>query len=173
MPKIETSEITKIRISEIPNLDPISVFFEDHRKGCGTITITCFGTSWSHCWGATGERKIKEFFMGCDKYYLGGKFDIGKCNEFETDHDKIPAHLKGEVIELRKEGSLTKEEAREMFDPILKYEKYSDDYSDQFPEYLYDALHDLDDWYCRLPTKTTSAREYLWRIIEAIKEALK
>ena len=45
--KLETSTVTKLQLTELNNLDPISVILENYEPGKGKIIIECCGKSWS------------------------------------------------------------------------------------------------------------------------------
>ncbi len=49
--KIETSTVTKLTITEVARLDPITVILEDIEPRKGKIIIECYGKSWSSYWG--------------------------------------------------------------------------------------------------------------------------
>lgn len=68
--KIENSTTETIIISNIENLDPVTVYIKNYSKGLGKITIECYGKSWSNLWPAMGDRNIQEFFIDCDNDYL-------------------------------------------------------------------------------------------------------
>ena len=70
--KIEIKEVKKMRITDIPHLDVITVIFEDIAKGCGKIIIEYFSQSWAYTWGAIEDRTIEEFVNMCDTDYLIG-----------------------------------------------------------------------------------------------------
>lgn len=53
--KITESTVKKITITNVQNLDPVSVMVEDFGQGEGKITITCFGEAWSHYWRREGD----------------------------------------------------------------------------------------------------------------------
>lgn len=52
--KVELSLITKVRITEVKNLDLINVTLDDITPGKGRIMIECYGKSWSSYWGGNG-----------------------------------------------------------------------------------------------------------------------
>ncbi|WP_448176603.1 hypothetical protein [Pseudomonas putida] len=77
--KVETSTITKIRISDISRLDPVTVFIEDHgvraksgdHETCaGNLTVSCYGQSWTCYWGSMGPNTVAEFVTSCDPSYV-------------------------------------------------------------------------------------------------------
>jgi len=70
---VEQSTVTKLLITGVDGLDPITVFLEDHEPGRGSLTIRCHQQSWSGAWGAMGEgRKVADFVRSCTPDYLIG-----------------------------------------------------------------------------------------------------
>jgi len=66
------SIVTRLEITELPNLDPIRIYVEDYEPGRGRITISCYDAAWVGYWGAMSGRTIAEFFVDCDAEYLAG-----------------------------------------------------------------------------------------------------
>ena len=66
--KIEASKVTKLLISEVQGLDPITVFLEDYEPGKGKITVSCWGKSWTAYWG--GMRHTMPFHPTWELEYL-------------------------------------------------------------------------------------------------------
>lgn len=60
-------------IYDAPKLDPITVVLQDSGAGKGKVIVECFGDAWSAYFGATGERRIREFLSDCGVDYLAGK----------------------------------------------------------------------------------------------------
>ena len=81
--KVETSTVTKIVISDVPRLDPITVFLEDYglrdcgyadnpnyKTGSGKITINCWDKSWNAYWGGMGPCTVAQFVVKCGADYV-------------------------------------------------------------------------------------------------------
>jgi len=68
--KIETTQVTEIKLTELEWLDDISIIIKDYKPGDGEITITCFKKSWTAGWGAMGGQTVSQFFRSCDNGYL-------------------------------------------------------------------------------------------------------
>lgn len=69
--KVTISEITKIRIEEVPALDPVDVFLEDHGPKQGSVTIKCYGESWTTYWGGMWEGlTVAQFFCAASESYV-------------------------------------------------------------------------------------------------------
>jgi hypothetical protein len=71
--KIETSKVTKIRITDLIDsefkLDPITVILEDLGPSKGKILIECYGQSWAAYWRLTKMTISRSFtvllFLAC------------------------------------------------------------------------------------------------------------
>jgi len=63
--------VSGILISD-PELDPITVFWQDFEPGRGAVTITCWGNAWTCYFGAMGMT-IGEFVAMADIGYLISK----------------------------------------------------------------------------------------------------
>ena len=146
--KIKKSEVTKLLLTEVDALDPITVFLEDFEPRQGKITIECYGKSWSSYWGGMGSRTISEFFCSCDEHYLAKNLSDIKSEIFDIDQIRTDAKEKG--IECWRD------------DPWNDYE---------FLEEMYGS--DPVNWGDSLPTTSNSDYEYLCRIIKTVQTALK
>lgn len=167
---LKESTITKLTISDLPNLDPINVFFEDYGPQRGKVTIEVCGDSWSYFWGAMGEGyNIKSFFLKAGTDYLVGKLKIGLKSTIDDDsQEALVLAAKKEIIKDRRQSILNKEQAR------MKW-GWIDEISDYGKEHNADTLYEIFgcDWYMYLPQKPNPKYEYLCRIVNAIKEALR
>lgn len=164
--QITESTVRKLNISQLENLDPISVYLEDFGPGRGKITITCFDASWTNYWGAMGENyDIARFFSKASEDYLANKLTVGGIHQHVTDTDAIEADARRQVIQQRRDGELSQMDARELFDDIRFFVS---------PEENQDLLQRIygDEWWGRLPQKPNPEYEYLCRIIRTIKAAL-
>lgn len=165
--KITTSQVTKMTINGVPNLDPVAVIVENHGKGAGKITITCWGEAWSHFWSHMGESSTLEaFFCGCGEHYLAGKLKSGIRDEIDDDdNEALEALLKAEIVKDRRAGDLTHEKARDLWNEAIcvSYGNHAD--------ICYDILG--DEWGYRMPKKPNHAYEYLCRIILTVQAAFK
>lgn len=168
---LRTETVQKLVITDVPSLDPIAVYLEDFGKGQGKITITCFNDCWSYYWGAMGERSLREFFTKCDIHYLSEKLGNGLSSKID-DPDNIYEAAKKNICERRKQDDLSKKKARELFDGavcLLNVELST--MSNDCRDVLYEIFG--DEWYDCLPKKPNPKWEYLCRIIEVVKEALR
>ncbi len=92
---IENTQVTKLKLTNLDALDPVSVFTEDFGESQGQITITCYGKAWTSYWGGMGDRSIIEFFCGCDEYYLAK--NLSDISSTVIDYDVISEKLGFEV----------------------------------------------------------------------------
>jgi len=157
--KVDRSMVTKLMITDVPNLDPVAVFLEDYRPGWVKITIECYGQAWSHFWGGKGEKSGTEFFCGCDNHYLCGKLAPGLKSTI-IDDDRLEVFAKRTVIRRRREDGCTKAEARELYDKAKTIDR-----SDA--ELMYDVFG--DEWWEQGPKVPNYRWEYLCRILDAAK----
>lgn len=168
--KIQKSQITKLTITDIPQLDSIALYLEDYKIGQGKITITCFNESWSYYWGSMGDRTLAEFIVDCDNHYLSQKLNPSIEADI-IDEDGMDDFAKKEVIRRRREGSLDKKEARDIYDRCHDlYEMKAYD-SQEYACIMYRAFG--DDWWEFYPTKPNPKYQYFCRILDAVKEALR
>lgn len=162
---IEKSTVNKLTISQ-KGFDTLNVYIEDYELGKGQITITCFGEAWNNYWGAMADRTMSEFFSQVSTEYLATK--MSHAPRKIKDYDGIKKVLFKEICERRKNSEFTEAYARELWNDV--------DYA-EFDERLIeeDLIYNIlgEDWYEYLPTKTNPDYEYLCKIIEGVKIALK
>lgn len=166
---IKESTLVKLTITDVPHLDPINVIFEDYGPQCGKVTIEVCGDAWSYFWGAMGEGyTIKSFFLKAGTDYLVRKFKIGLDSTVDDEsQEALVLAAKKQVIKYRKEGG-SQWRARDKWDLI-------DEISDCGKEENSDTLYAIfgSDWYDSLPQKPNLHYQYLCRIVDIIKEALR
>lgn len=83
--KVAKTNITQLVITEAEALDPVRVMIENMRPGAGSITITCFGKSWTSYWGSMGDGTVEEFFIGCNDSYLVNCLSRGISSTLEGE----------------------------------------------------------------------------------------
>lgn len=167
--KIEKSFVSKLKISEVNGLDPITVFLEDFERGKGRITISCYDSSWNSYWGAMGDRNIKEFFLSCDNSYLIKNLSSiqSNINDYETLEKKIKEHFKEDYEDGLSEIQTLYENIEELGGEDCSWEYWLSGNHDVISE-----VFGCEWWEC-IPTKTNPKYTYLSRIVDAVKEGLK
>lgn len=165
--KIESSKVEKLYITEIENLDPITVILEDLGPKRGKIIIECYGQSWSAYWDGMGNRSITEFFCSCDKHYLAK--NLSSINSWIDDTDALTVLARKEICKKRRAREIDCWiEARDLYN--------SADCLDDGAWYNYDFMKEVfgEDWVSDLtiPHKANPDYEYLCRIIKTVQSAL-
>jgi len=170
--KIETTQVTKVCIKDIPNLDTLNVFIEDFRPGVGRIIIEVFGESWASSWTGMGDRDMETFFCSCNNQYLIGKL-APQLESTVTATSGMVDFLKKKVCSRRLEDQYpTKDRARELYEMAnnVADDATVDDlgYGEAFP------IDELlgDEWWYDLPKEPNHKYEYLKRIVGVVQEAL-
>lgn len=163
--KIETSTVTKLLISDVPSLDPITVFLEEMPVYRGELIVKCYGRSWSAYWGSMGST-LTEFLQQANTDYIAGKLHHGEIDII--DKEGLETQLKRTVLKRRFDRDLT---SREAYDLMYKIETSDFDH----PFHLDSAMMvELigEDWHVCLPTTIHPDLAYLMRIIDAVKAAV-
>lgn len=172
--KIIQSNITQLVITDVQRLDPVKVMIENISPGVGNITITCFGKSWTSFWGAMSGMTIQDFFLSCNDSYLINCLDRGIRSTIDgEDNDANVEFVKKEICRLRREGEIDKEEAREYWAEVSD----SNDVKERILNFhscsnLSKVFGD-EPWYADWPKVPNPDYDYLERIVQAVREALK
>lgn len=163
---VTKSTVEKLTITGVPELDAVVAIMEDTGDGSGKVTITCFGVAWTHYWSHMGEGvKLADFFCNCSNAYLAMKLSTGiESTVTSQDEDELGRHLKSRIIEMRKSCDIGKDEAEELWELAIVTDYQSHDN-------LYRILG--EEWWYDLPKVPNADYEYLCRIIDAVKAALK
>ena len=165
--KVNRKQVTKISITEIKDLDPISVILEDFGVGQGKATIECFGKAWSNYWGAMGNSNISDFLIDSHYDYLIEKFQPTLNRQIPIDdEEEMKVDLKKKIIEYRMDLTFEKEQARTIWNDVESTPNLVGN------ERILWMVHG-DDWWEYIPTRTNPDYEYFKRIIEALQEGLK
>ena len=172
--KITQSTIEQIVITDVERLDPVKVMIENIKPGVGNITITCFGKSWTSFWGSMSDRSIQEFFVDCNDSYLINCLDRGISSVLDgNDNDANIEFVKREICQLRRDGEISRHEAREFWEEA---EVANDVREKCFSFSLGSPLLKLfgdEPWYAGWPTVPNPDYEYLNRIVQTVREAIK
>lgn len=173
--KIEQSQITKLVLSELEKLDPISVFIEDIAPQQGKITIECYGKAWSTYFSGCGGNGLANFIIAQHTEYLVDRFD-GHLQKYEPDFDQFLDEMRAKLIEMRKDQWISKDLARELYD-ITDWSHYVTDNpyepiknpcfinSGEFDELGFEGFD--------VPERISSEYAYLCRIVDAVRDGLK
>ncbi|AQS40227.1 hypothetical protein Sps_05158 [Shewanella psychrophila] len=172
--KIEQSTVTKIKLTEIKDLDPVTVILENYAPGKGKIIIECYGESWSSYWGAMSGDSIEEFFVRIDHGYAAN--NLRYMESVIDDFEAITPLVRQRIITKRRQGSISALAARELFN--------QEDWTDLVPTHPYDdwlppSLVDESDFKgleleeISIPQKPNPDYQYLCRIIENVQQGLK
>lgn len=191
--KVETSTVTKIVISDVPRLDPITVFLEDYglrdcghekdpnyKTGAGKITINCWDKSWNAFWGGMGPRTVAQFIRACDAHYIlnclsrglsSTRFTGDALHKFATRC--IVERRRGKNLQQWEQGSLDKEDARSLWrriDDLRHIETTNESWHQS------ELLTELfgDEWHYPIGDSAVEENHdysYLLRIIEAVQKA--
>lgn len=164
--KIRKSTVEKLTITQIPNMDALSVIVENFGSGQGEITITSFGESWNNYWSHMGDdEKMADFFIKASDEYLAHKLKSGiKKTVMSDDESALETHLKRRIACLRRACDIEREEARDLWELAGQTDYGS-----------HDNLRSIlgDEWYLDLPQVPNYKYEHLCLVIGAVKEALK
>jgi hypothetical protein len=165
--KIETSTVTKLVLSELDNLDPVTVILEDLGTNQGKMIVECYGKSWSTYWGGMGGL-LTDFLERVSVGYIANCMWDHNHKQDLDDYDGFMDKAKSEVLMARKKRDMDKDEAAELWEWISR----------SFPEPAGDAWADRtgnlvrlfgDEWWYAVPTKINPEYAYLIRVIEAVK----
>jgi hypothetical protein len=163
--KLATSQITKLVITDVKGMDPISVMAEDFGPGAGKITITCWGEAWTHYWSHMGEQNtMRSFFLKASTSYLIGKLKTGIRSRVDDENDEaLSLAMRKWIIAHRRDGGLTAEEARAQWDQaeLVTFGDHVDLCREVFG----------DEWWEHLPKKANPDYEHIGKIVDTVKAA--
>ncbi|GIU22107.1 hypothetical protein [Shewanella sp. MBTL60-007] len=163
--KIEQSSVTKLTLTEIEGLDPVTVILENYAPGKGKIIIECYGESWSSYWGAMSGDSIEQFFIRINHHYAATNLSTIK-SDIDCDSEEFAAKLRKEIVSSRKQGEFTKVEARELFNDAEHFEL-------EQPDHALASRVFGPDWWYSIPQKPNPDYQYLCRIIDNVQQGLK
>lgn len=165
------SQVTKLYITQLEELDPVTVYLENYGGGAGKLTIEVWGDCWSHYWSAMGDRSLEQFVLGADNHYLSKKLATLSALS-EPDYEGFVERQKRFILEERRDGGFTKSEARRLWE-MAKYIEPSEEYFHD--GHNHDLLHEVagDDWWYDIPDKDSHLYTYLCLILDAVKDCLR
>jgi hypothetical protein len=179
--KIERTKVEKLTITGALSLDPITVFAEDLGPRQGKVTIECYGKSWSAYWGGCGDKGVAAFICSCHVEYVVNCLDRG-IESMKYDPSQADRVLKKIVLARRRQldqwrpgarqdwtyDSLTKTEARELWDRIEDEHFYDDPAGNAD---LIGSVVGHEEWWNAIPTAPNPDYLYLCRIVAAVQQA--
>jgi hypothetical protein len=86
----------------------------------GFVSVTCSEydeLNGSHYWRARGSDSLKRFLIGLNCDYATGKL-FGNRRLMEWDEDQTKTDIKRYIIECRRDGSLDRSQARDLWDDV-------------------------------------------------------
>ena len=144
--KVVESNIKSYKVTELENLDPITIMVEDFGEGRAEVTIKIYGESWTSYWGSMGG-SVKDFFTRTNVPYLVNCFDRG-IRPTSENVDKsamkevFEARIKTYIKEERYRYWLSKDEARLLWNNIDTL-----DFESIVPEHDHECFNwDMDHW---------------------------
>lgn len=95
----QKSFVTKILLTGVEGLDPISAFLDCQGKQQGKLTVECYGTAWSCYWGAMGCDRVEEFIDSANVDYITEKLSNAQRNVIDYTKIEKECNLDDEVNE--------------------------------------------------------------------------
>ncbi|WP_272693191.1 hypothetical protein [Providencia sp. PROV059] len=170
--KITETKVLSLEISELLDFDPIRVMTENYGPGRGRITVTCEGKAWTSAWYAMSDRSVEQFFCDCGNDYLITNMAGNVSREINNDNEANMRFMFSEVLRLRREGEISKDQARVCWEEI----DGSDDikstvcgYSSVISEVPYFST---EPWYLPWPTIPNPAFIRLNSMFDIVRAAL-
>lgn len=171
--KVTETKVQSIEITEVERLDPIRVMAENYGPGQGRITITCYGKAWTSAWFAMGGDTVQAFFIRVSNDYLIGNFTPQMQSEVDDDNDANLEFVKEEICKLRRSGEIDHAKARDMWESAECSGNVKEDCCSWIHASVLNELLGDDPCYQKWPTVPNPEYQYLERILDAVREALK
>lgn len=186
---VEKIPVEKFVIKEIPGLDPLHVYLEDHAPGKGTLTLRCYDKSWTSGWGAMGKETLREFILSSDNSYLANCLVRG-IRSTQFSGDALEAYALGSVLARRRGRSylvrngrrsdlvndeeLDREEARELYNEVKAASLGDYDAIQHCPPTLMTELFGPEWWFVdSCAVEPNPDYDYLCRILDALRAGLR
>jgi hypothetical protein len=146
--QVEASTIQKIEVSGADALDPVTCILQDLGRYRGSLTVTCFGRSWTRQWNNTGANSIAEFVAWQSAEYLAEAL-APMMRQTVYDESLFVDYARRVVVERRlginlDYDSLEKEEARQLYNACESLRGYGA--FESLPSALMTDLFG-DEWY--------------------------
>lgn len=173
--QVEASTIQKLEITDADALDPVTCILQDLGRYRGSLTVTCFGRSWTHQWNNTGASSIAEFVGWQNAEHLASAL-APMMRQSVYDVSLLVVHAKRVVIERRLGksldfDSLDKDDARRLYntcDSLRDYPTFESLPSELMTELFGDEwFHAV--WHAQGPNPDFV---YLTRISQAVIDGL-
>ncbi|EPE2648793.1 hypothetical protein ACSG7X_000483 [Vibrio fluvialis] len=111
--KVDVGTIVRLKITELENFDPISVYIEGNFN-YGKMTVEEFGQSWTGVWNAIGDDGIYSFVTTCGIDYLIDSM-CGNLRHVIEDTDNYDAVIRKEVLNQRRKRYIDSDLARKLY----------------------------------------------------------
>ena len=171
--KITETKVQSLEINEVESLDPIRVMAENYEPGQGRITITCYGKAWTSAWFAMGGDTVQQFLIRVSNDYLIGCLSPMMRSEVEDDNEENLEFVKAEICKLRRSGEIDHAKARDMWESAECSGNVKEDCCSWIHASVLNELLGDDPYYQKWPTVPNPEYQYLERILDAVREALK
>lgn len=138
---IYKSQIPFVRLRLNKGWDYVWFSYDEDK---GFIQISSSYGTWSYVWSAMGEGvKLSEFFQKASDSYLVDKF-FGASHKEYFDSDQADRDIRKEIARDRRDGNLTKTEARELIDAVQDMvDDFDSNYENDRSRFL-DAFADVE-----------------------------
>lgn len=110
-------------------------------RECGEILIHSSFGSWANSWSHMGV-PMDRFLMTADRGYCAEKFMGAKAYVF--DGEKTVRNLRSSLLEHRRIGDITKDDARAIWDFVDDHADEMESSSDMFCERMFDCMRQAD-----------------------------
>lgn len=171
---IETSTVTKLLITGVQGLDPISVYLEDLAPCKGKITLSCYDKTWHAYWGGMWDGlTIGQFFCKLHGAYIIGYLDR-QLSSRRFSAEALADKARKVIVQMRRDRDLDAEDARSLLDEAedVRHTSSLDECGGAHREFLHRIFG--DDWW-NLPADAMEPNPdwaYLCRIIKTVQQAL-
>lgn len=155
MTVLVTTDAVFQQIAVRHNGDHARLLWQDDGR---VILVSSYG-NWSYFWSHRGDRSVPEFLVDLDIDYMGSKM-LG-CESQEFDDKGTSQAIRETILEYRREGSITKEQARSEWEEVECLEDGEYD----FRQWYEASEHLGPDCYELRRTKTNSNWYWFWKRI--------
>ncbi|WP_313329808.1 hypothetical protein [Comamonas sp.] len=176
--KIKKSTVTVLSISEVPHLDPIRVMLDDLGPSQGRLNIGIYGRAWETAWFSMGGKTLTQFILSCDDHYIVKNL-AGGISSTKFSGDALHAHAK-KTIRSRRKGigewqfdRLSDAAAHDLMGRVGALLECGSESAAWSQNLLLTAIYG-EDWHQLAEADAPNPEyDYLVRIVEAVRQALK